>query len=329
MLEPVQVGGVILKQATLHNEDDVRRKDVRIGDTVIVQRAGDVIPQVVGPVAGKRTGKEREIAMPKRCPACGGEVVRPEGEAMSYCSNIACPAQMFRWVTHFTGVMDIEGLGEQWAAILLDTGLIKDPADIYYLTKEKLVELPRMGDVLAAKILNNVEASKKRPLSRLLSALGIRHVGSEIADTLAAHFGSLDAIAAASREELEAVPAIGPKIAESVHAYFRGKRQGKIIDKLRRAGVNMTQERTAPPSGPLAGQTFVITGTLASLPRSQAEAKLRALGAQTADSVTRNTSVLVAGEGPGSKLQKAQGYGTKIIDEQELLAFLRRYEVAP
>jgi DNA ligase (NAD+) len=322
VLEPVQVGGVIVKQATLHNEDDVRRKDIRVGDTVIVQRAGDVIPQVVGPVAAKRTGKERRFRMPKRCPACGGDVVRPEGEAMSYCSNIACPAQMFRWITHFTGVMDIEGLGERWAGVLLDAGLIDDPADIYYLTKEKLVELPRMGELLAAKILKNIEASKERGLGWLLFALGIRHVGYEIANAIASHFGSLDAVAAASREELEAIHAIGPRIAESVHAYFRGKRQRKIIEKLKRAGVNMTQERKAPPSGPLAGQSFVITGTLASMPRSQAEAKLRALGAQTGDSVTRKTSVLVAGEGPGSKLQKAQQYGTKIIDERELLALL-------
>jgi DNA ligase (NAD+) len=244
---------------------------------------------------------------------------------MSYCSNIACPAQMFRWITHFTGVMDIEGLGERWAGVLLDAGLIDDPADIYYLTKEKLVALPRMGELLAAKILNNIEASKERGLGWLLFALGIRHVGYEIANAIASHFGSLDTIAAASRDELEAIPAIGPRIAESVHAYFRGKRQRKIIDKLRRAGVSMTQERKAPPTGPLAGQSFVITGTLASMPRSQAEAKLRALGAQTADSVTRKTSVLVAGESPGSKLQKAQQYGTKVIDERELLALLESH----
>ncbi len=323
-LEPVQVGGVIVKQATLHNEDDVHRKDIRIGDTVIVQRAGDVIPQVVGPVAAKRTGKEREFAMPKRCPACGGEVVRPAGEAMSYCSNIACPAQMFRWITHFAGrgAMDIDGLGEQWAAVLMDRGLVQDPADLFSLTRGQLLDLDRMGPVLADKILANIAAAKRRPLSCLLFALGIRHVGFEIAGVLAARFGSLDAVAAASREDLQSIPAIGPRIAESVHSYFRGKRQRKVIEKLKRAGVNMTQEPAAPPAGPLAGQSFVITGTLASMPRSQAEAKLRALGAQTGDSVTRKTSVLVAGEGPGSKLQKAQEYGTNIIDEQELLRLL-------
>jgi DNA ligase (NAD+) len=204
----------------------------------------------------------------------------------------------------------------------MDRGLVQDPADLFSLTREQLLELDRMGPVLADKILANIAAAKRQPLSRLLFALGIRHVGFEIADILATHFGSLEAVAAAAREQLESIPAIGPKIAESVHAYFRGKRQRKVIEKLKRAGVNMTQERAAPLAGPLAGQSFVITGTLASMPRSQAEAKLRALGAQTGDSVTRKTSVLVAGEGPGSKLQKAQEYGTNIIDEQELLRLL-------
>ena len=324
VLEPVQVGGVVVKQATLHNEDDVRRKDIRIGDTVIVQRAGDVIPQVVGPVTSKRTGRERRFVMPRRCPACGGEVVRPEGEAMSYCVNRSCPAQAFRWLTHFVsrGAMDVDGLGEQWAAVLLDRGLVEDPADVFFLTRDQLLELDRMGPVLADKIVANIEAAKERPLSRLLFALGIRHVGSEIAETLANEFGSLDAIAGAGREELEAIPAIGPKIAESVYSYFREERQRRVIEKLKRAGVNMEQERAAPAEGPLAGQMFVVTGTLASMARSQAEARLKALGASIGSSVTKKTTCLVVGEGPGSKLQKAQEYGTKVMDEQELLRLL-------
>jgi len=324
VLEPVQVGGVVVKQATLHNEDDVRRKDIRIGDTVIVQRAGDVIPQVVGPVTSKRTGRERRFVMPRRCPACGGEVVRPEGEAMSYCVNPSCPAQAFRWLTHFVsrGAMDVDGLGEQWAAVLLDRGLVEDPADVFFLTRDQLLELDRMGPVLADKIVANIEAAKERPLSRLLFALGIRHVGSEIAETLANEFGSLDAIAGAGREELEAIPAIGPKIAESVYSYFREERQRRVIEKLKRAGVNMEQERAAPAEGPLAGQMFVVTGTLASMARSQAEARLKALGASIGSSVTKKTTCLVVGEGPGSKLQKAQEYGTKVMDEQELLRLL-------
>jgi DNA ligase (NAD+) len=278
----------------------------------------------VGPVTSKRTGRERHFVMPKRCPACGGEVVRPEGEAMSYCVNPSCPAQAFRWLTHFAsrGAMDIEGLGEQWAAVLLERGLVEDPADVFFLTREQLLELERMGPVLADKIVANIEAAKKRPLSRLLFALGIRHVGSEIAETLANEFGSLDAIAAASREELEAIPAVGPKIAESVYDYFRGERQRRVIEKLRRAGVRMEQERAALAEGPLAGQTFVVTGTLASMTRGEAEARLKALGASIGSSVTKKTTCLVVGEGPGSKLQKAQEYGSKLVDEQELLRLL-------
>ncbi len=326
VLEPVQVGGVVVRQATLHNEDDVRRKDIRVGDTVIVQRAGDVIPQVVGPVISKRTGRERRRGRRRRCRSCGGKVVRPEGEAMSYCVNPACPAQAFRWLTHFVsrGAMDIRELGKEWCAKLMDRGMVKDPGDLYYLTKEQLRSFFKRGTKKADKILESIEKSKARPLSRLLFALGIRHVGTEIAETLANEYGSLKAIAAAAdREELETVPAIGPKIAESVRAYFRGKRQRKVIEKLKRAGVNMKQERAAPAEGPLAGQTFVVTGTLASMTRSEAEAKLKALGADIGSSVTKKTAYLVTGQSPGSKLQKAQRYGTKLMDEQELLRLLR------
>ncbi|MEE8347353.1 MAG: helix-hairpin-helix domain-containing protein, partial [Dehalococcoidia bacterium] len=236
----------------------------------------------------------------------------------------ACPAQAFRWLTHFAGrgAMDIEGLGEQWAYVLIDKGLVADPADIYRLSKEQLVALERMGEKSAQKLLDAIEASKQRPLSRLLFALGVRHVGTEIADTLASEFGSLDAIAAASREELEAVAAIGPKIAESVHSFFRGKRQRAVIKKLKRVGVNMEQRPVAPREGPLAGQTFVITGTLASMTRSEAEEKLQLLGAGIGTSVTKKTTCLVTGEGPGTKLQKARQYGTPVMDEEELLRLL-------
>jgi DNA ligase (NAD+) len=321
-LEPVQVGGVIVKQATLHNEDDIRRKDIREGDTVIVQRAGDVIPQVVGPVVEKRTGKEKRYRIPKRCPVCGSEAVRPPGEAMSYCSNISCPAQIFRWTGHFAGVMDMEGLGERWISILLDRGLIKDPADIYFLTKEQLVALDRMGDVLAEKILKNIEASKQRNLPRLLFALGIRHVGGEVAQVLAAHFHHLDALMEASADDIRNVEGIGPKIADSIYAYFRDKQKRAIIEKLRKAGVNFEYKRPKRVEGPLSGQSFVFTGTLGSMPRGKAESLVASLGAEAGSSVTRKITYLVAGADPGSKLQKAQNYGIRVLDEDAFLRML-------
>jgi DNA ligase (NAD+) len=329
ILEPVQVGGVIVKQATLHNEDDIRRKDIREGDTVIVQRAGDVIPQVVGPVLEKRTGKEKPYRMPKNCPVCGSEAVRPEGEAMTYCSNISCPAQMFRWIGHFAAVMDMEGLGERWISILLDRGLIKDPADIYYLTKEQLVAIERMGDVLASKILKNVEASKSRNLPRLLFALGIRHVGGEVAQVLAAHFHRLDALMDAGVEEIQNAEGIGPKIAESIHAFFQEAPKRAIIEKLRQAGVNFEYKRPKRVEGPLTGQSFVFTGTLASMPRSRGEAIVQELGGEATGSVTKKTHYVVAGADPGSKLQKAQNYGITVLDEDAFLALLREHGKEP
>ena len=328
-LEPVRVGGVVVRQATLHNEDDIRRKDIREGDTVLVQRAGDVIPQVVGPVTSKRTGKERKYRLPKKCPVCGHPAERPEGEAMSYCTNIACPAQLYRWLTHFVGrgAMDIDGLGEQWIAVFLEKGLIEDPADLYSLTHERLIELDRMGEKSASNLLKNIEGSKERPLSRLLVALGIRHVGGEIAEAIAAHFGSLDAIAKASEEELLEVEAVGPKIAESVHAYFRDPRKKKIIEKLRKAGVNMEHERQAPKEGPLVGETFVFTGTLASMTRSEAESLVEGLGASAASNVTKKTTCVVAGADPGSKLAKAEKQGTTVLDEDGFLSLLKEHGV--
>ncbi len=329
ILEPVQVGGVIVKQATLHNEDDIRRKDIREGDTVIVQRAGDVIPQVVGPVLSRRTGAEVPFQMPTACPACGAEVYRPPGEAMSYCTNISCPAQMYRWITHWAsrGAMDIEGLGEQWVAVLLDQGLIADPADLYYLKRDELLRLERMGEKSADNLLRNIEASKERGLGRLLFALGIRHVGSEIAELLASHFGSLDALAAASIEEIQSIEGIGPKIAESVYGYFRDPQKIRVIEKLRRAGVRMEHEARRPAEGPLAGMTFVFTGTLSAMPRSRAEALVTSLGAQAASSVTRKTTYVVAGADPGSKLQKARDYGIPVLDEDGFLRLLREHGV--
>ena len=332
ILEPVRVGGVTIKQATLHNEDDVRRKDIRIGDTVIVQRAGEVIPQIVGPVVSKRDGSEREFQAPKQCPRCGSEVVRTPGEAMSYCTNSVCPAQVFRWTTHFVqrGAMDIDGLGESWCAELLRHKLIQDPADIYSLQKDQLLSLDRMGPLLAEKILANIEASKEQPLSRLIVALGIRHVGGEMANLLAREFRNMEALSSASLETLAATPGVGPKIAESISAYFRNARNRAIIRKLKDAGVNMkTTAKEADPGGPLAGQSFVITGTMAAISRGKAEELLQSLGAAVNDTVSKKTTFLIVGEGPGSKLQKGEKLGTPQLTEAEFLELLEKHGAKP
>ena len=276
----------------------------------------------------KRTGREQVFAMPERCPVCGTPVVRPENEVMRYCPNPACPAQAFRWLGHFVsrGAMDIDGLGESWCYILLREGLVRDPGDIYSLTKEQLVALERMGEKSADNLLRSIEQSKDRSLRRLIFALGIRHVGGETAGILADNFRSIDALARAEQGELEEIPAVGPRIAESVYQWFRDEANLRVLDKLRRAGVRMAEEALpAPPTGPLAGQSFVITGTLASMPRSRAEELVRGLGGATSDSVTRKTDYLVLGEAPGSKLQKAQQYGTKLLNEEEFLDLLRKH----
>jgi DNA ligase (NAD+) len=329
VLEPVIVAHARVKLATLHNEDDIRRKDIRVGDTVIVQRAGDVIPQVVGPVVSRRTGNEQVFEMPKRCPVCDTPVVRPAGEAMSYCPNRKCPAQIFRLLVHFAsrGAMDIEGLGESMAAQLLDSGLVKDLADVYFLTKEQLVTLERMGEKSAENLLAGIEASKQRPLANVLFALGLRHVGSETAELLAGHFGSIEAMANASLEELEDVPSIGPKTAQSVYEYFQDDENRALIAKLRDAGVRLEGARAAR-EGPLQGSTFVVTGSLTRWSRNEIEALIKRLGGAVAASVSKKTSYVVAGENPGSKYVKAQELGTAILDEEAFLQLLARHGVS-
>ena len=327
VLEPVQVSGVIVKQATLHNEADIRRKDIREGDTVIVQRAGDVIPQVVGPVVSRRTGNPRRYRLPKRCPVCKTEAVRPENEAMAYCPNVSCPAQVYRWITHYAGVMEIDGLGEQWVWNFLEKKLIADPADLYSLTLEQLMALERMGEKSATNLLANIEASKGRNLSTLLFALGIRHVGSEVGVLLANHFVTLEALALATPEEISETEGIGPKIAESVAAYFRNEGKAGIIAKLKAAGVNTVQRVPQRVEGPLTGQTFVFTGTLAAMSRGKAEALVASMGADAVSSVTRKVTYLVAGADPGSKLGKAEGYGITVLDEAGFLRMMREHGV--
>ena len=327
VLEPVFVGGVTVQHATLHNADYITDKDIRVGDVVVVERAGEVIPQVVRSLPEHRPPDAAPFAMPEQCPACGSRVLRAEGEAAHYCTNASCPAQLAEHVFHFVskGAMDIDGMGPRIATSLLESGLIEDVADIYALNMEDLVQLDRMGDLLAAKLLRNVEESKERPLPRLLVALGIMLVGAEVADLLASAFGDLDRLRAASEAELTAVPGVGPKIAASVAAFFADEGNARLIEKLRAAGVRMDAD-TAPPSAeglPMSGMVFCFTGALAAMPRTQGEDLVRSLGAAASGSVTRKTTHLVVGADPGaSKLTQAAKYGTQVLNEDEFLALL-------
>jgi DNA ligase (NAD+) len=329
ILEPVRVGGVVISSAALHNEEDIHRKDIRIGDWVVVQRAGEVIPEIVGPVVSRRTGKEKIFSMPRRCPICGSEVIKPEGEAMHRCTNAACPSQALERIKHFVsrGAMDIDGVGEKLCQALFEAGLVKDAADLYYLTKEQLLSLERMADKSASNVLNSIQKSKDRPLARVIFALGILHVGEQYAELLAEQFHSIDQLAKASQEELPAIPSIGLKIAESIVAFFRQKGNRQIIKKLRRAGVRLEREqvkKAKPKELPLAGREFVFTGKLDSFSRSEAEAKIKALGGKAGSDVSRKTSYVVVGTDPGSKLAKAEKLGIKTLSEAEFLDLLNK-----
>ena len=327
ILEPVDIGGAMVKMATLHNEDDIARKGLKIGDWVTVVRAGEVIPHVVGPVASRRTGKEKEFRMPEKCPVCGSAVVRDPEEAMRYCINAECPAKFYELLKHFAGrgMMDIEGLGESLADTLIKAGLVKSLADLYTLTAEQVAELERMGPKSAQNLIDGIQASKSRSLDRLIFALGIRHVGSETAKLLAGRFNSIDALAKATVEEIDDVPGIGPKIAESIAAHFKEKKNLELIERLKSLGVDPRYERKAP-TGPqtLAGMTLIVTGALAAMSREQAENAIREAGGTVGSSVSKKTTYLVVGAEAGSKLQKAEKLGTKIIDEGAFLKLLGR-----
>jgi DNA ligase (NAD+) len=336
VLEPVSVGGVTIKQAALHNEDDIRRKDIRVGDTVIIRRAGEVIPEVVGPVKTKRTGQEKEFSLPDKlydkekkrpaCPECQAEIFRPEGEVMYYCSNASCPAQVHERLEHFAsrGAMDIRGIGESQSAMLLKEGLVKDVSDIYYLKdrRKQLLDMERMAELSVDNMLAAIEKSKERPLARVIFALGIRHVGAETAEILARRFHGIEALSKASRERLMEIEAIGPKIADSLTAFFREAENQKIIDRLGKAGVRL-EEKAKTEKLPLAGKEFVVTGRLEAFSRQEAEARIKDLGGTAKDNVTKKTSYLVVGADPGgNKLAKAQELGTSQIKEEELLRLL-------
>jgi len=331
VLEPVRVGGVTISSAALHNEEDIHRKDIRIGDWVVVQRAGEVIPEIVEPIVSRRMGKEEVFHMPSSCPVCGSDVIKPEGEAMHRCTNTACPSQALERIKHFVsrGAMDVDGVGEKLCQALFEAELIEDAADLYHLTKEQLVGLERMADKSATNVLSSIDKSRDRPLARVIFALGITHVGGQHAELLAERFPSIDAMAKTSEEELSAIPSIGPKIAEGIVTFFRQEGNKQIIQKLKNAGVKLEREKAKearPEDLPLAGLEFVLTGKLGSLSRSGAEAKIKALGGKAGSDITKKTSYVVVGADPGSKLAKAKKLDTKTLTEAEFLKLLDQAE---
>jgi DNA ligase (NAD+) len=324
-LEPVNIGGVLVSRATLHNEDEIRRKDIRIGDTVIVQRAGDVIPQIVQVITERRSGNEREFVMPDVCPVCGSPTHRAEGEVARYCTNSACPAQLKRHVEHFVGrgAMDIEGFGEKLSHRFVDLGLIRDLADVYYLDWDAIAQLEGLGELSAGNLRAGVEVSKARPLERLIFGLGIPHVGERSARLLADRFHSIDNLAAAEVATIDSVPGIGSVQAQTVYDFLHTPENLTVISKLRAAGVNLSHPDAADAAaGPLAGKTVVLTGRLSAMTRSEAEGALRRAGANVAGSVSRKTAAVFAGEDAGSKAERARELGVPVLGEEDLAAVL-------
>jgi DNA ligase (NAD+) len=320
----VHVGGVTVSNATLHNEEDINRKDIREGDRVIVQRAGDVIPQVVGP-AGEHAPGTKRFRMPKRCPLCGVDVVKPEGEVMHRCPNRACPSRGLETLIHWvSAAMDIEGVGEQFVRRLWDEGLLRSMPDLYRLTAERLQELDGYAEISAARAIAAIEASKAQPFSRVLFGLNIPKIGWVLARNLARHLGTMDALVEASQEELELVEGIGPDRAELVAEWFAEDDNVALVRELASLGLTMTAgEAERPAEGPLTGRQYVITGTLEGMTREEAKEALEALGAKVSDSVSKKTAGVIVGESPGSKLGKAEKAGVPVLDEAALVELLR------
>jgi len=330
-LEPVTLAGTTVSRATLHNEGEVERKDVREGDTVFVEKAGEIIPQVVKTVLAKRPKRTRKFRMPDRCPECGADAVREEGEAARYCTNVACPAQQKEKLLHFAGRggMDIQGLGEALVDQLLDKGLVEDVSGLYQLEQEQLESLERMGSKSAANLLEQIERSKKQALHRLLFGLGIRHVGERSARLLASQPGSIEALAGASPEELEALDEIGPKTSAAVRQFFEQPANRALVSRLKKAGVRIeaTAQELAPApqaveGSPFAGKTVVLTGTLPGIPRSTARARVEALGGKVSGSVSKKTGLVVAGEAAGSKRTKAETLGVRVMEADEFVKWM-------
>jgi len=327
LLEPVSIRGVTVSRATLHNEGDIHRKDLRIGDWVLVERAGEVIPQVVKPIVERRTGEEQVYYLPERCPICDTPLIKNEDEAMAYCPNLQCPARNLEGVIHFAskGAMDIETIGEKMCRQLVEVGYIKSVSDFYILTREQLLELEGKKEKSADNILKGIEASKHRPLWRLLFGLNIRYVGGKTAQIIAEAFGNMDNLLAASEEEITSVPGIGPVAGQSIYSWLQDEQNRALIERLRQAGVNM-QEEQKTVEGPLAGQTFLLTGRLTSMTRPIAEEQILRLGGTIASGVSKTLSHLIVGEDAGSKLAKAQRAGVPIHDEQWLVELFKEYE---
>ncbi len=325
ILQPVNIGGVTVRRASLHNEDEIDRKDIRIGDTVVVQRAGDVIPQIVKVITEKRTGNEVVFQMPETCPVCGSETRRDEGVAMRYCTNLSCPAQLREQLYHFVsrGSMDIAGMGSKLIDRFIDLGWVHDASDLFTLDYEQVAGLEGLGEKSATNLRASVETAKDQPLWRLLNALGIRHVGERTAGLLARTFGSIDGLKAAGIDDIRAVPGVGEVLAQSVCDFFREPRNLEVLGKLAAAGVRTADEVTAASGAkPLAGYTLVLTGRFADYSRQQAEEALSTLGATVSGSVSKKTSAVIAGEEPGSKVDKAHALGIPVLGDTELVQLL-------
>lgn len=328
VLDPTPLAGTTITRATLHNEDEIRRKDIRIGDTVIIEKGGDIIPQVVKVVESKRKGTEKKFSMPKSCPVCGAEVVRLEDEAVSRCIGSSCPAQLKEKIAHYAqrGAMDIEGLGDKLIDQLVDKGIISDVADLYGLNLDILSGLERMGEKSSGNLLSQIEKSKSQPLSRLIFAIGIRYVGVRGARILAQNFRSIEDLAKATQEELEVIPEIGPRTAQSIVWFFREKKNKELWGRLKKWGVQVKEEKEEKGEIPLAGKKFVFTGGLERFSRQEANDLVERLGARAISSLSRSVDYVVAGENPGSKYEKAKSLGLNILTEKEFQEIIKGVE---